>query len=334
MSRFRQGWELTKKSWALLRSHRELFRFPIYAALAAIVIVAITVGPGFYLIEDGQRVIGGLLVAIGLYLSSFIAIYTGVGLAATADAIFHGREATVADGFAVARERLGAIAGWAALAALVGTLISLIQQSGSIGEAIVGSLVGAAWSLITFLAVPVITFEGTGPWATLKRSASLFKERWRGQVAGNVAIGGIVGLLGVLPAVLLIAGGVYVWIVRRRHRRAGGGRGRRARRRAAAGRLDADHPGDARRLRRRALPLRRRGRGHHRLHRGGLRVRGQDAGLARLAGEQPRVVGADPVDAERREALDPLRRRRPSRRSPATPTACALSTSRPVISGW
>jgi Family of unknown function (DUF6159) len=212
MGRFRQGWELTKKSWALLRSNRELFRFPIYAALAAIVIVAITVGPGFYLIEDGQRVIGGLLVAIGLYLSSFIAIYTGVGLAATADAIFHGREATVADGFAVARERLGAIAGWAALAALVGVVISLIQQSGSIGEAILGSLVGAAWSLITFLAVPVITFEGTGPWATLKRSASLFKERWRGQVSGNVAIGGIVVLLGVLPAVLLIAGGVYVWI--------------------------------------------------------------------------------------------------------------------------
>ncbi|MET0751522.1 MAG: DUF6159 family protein [Solirubrobacterales bacterium] len=212
MGRFRQGWELTKKSWALLRSNRELFRFPIYAALAAIVIVAITVGPGFYLIEDGQRVIGGLLVAIGLYLSSFIAIYTGVGLAATADAIFHGREATVADGFAVARERLGAIAGWAALAALVGVVVSLIQQSGSIGEAILGSLVGAAWSLITFLAVPVITFEGTGPWATLKRSASLFKERWRGQVSGNVAIGGIVVLLGVLPAVLLIAGGVYVWI--------------------------------------------------------------------------------------------------------------------------
>ncbi len=31
-------------------------------------------------------------------------------------------------------------------------------------------------------------------------------------MTGNVAIGGIVGLLGVLPAVLLIAGGVYLWI--------------------------------------------------------------------------------------------------------------------------
>jgi hypothetical protein len=212
MRGFKQGWELTKKSWALLRSNRELFRFPIYGALSAIAIIVVLVGPGLYLIDDGQRVIGGLLTAIGLYGASFVAIYFGVALAATADAIFHGQQATIADGFAVARGRLGAIAGWAALAALVGTLISLIQQSGSIGEAIIGSLIGAAWSLITFLAVPVITFEGTGPFTTLKRSATLFKERWAGQVTGNIAIGGIVTLLGVLPAVALIAGGAYLWI--------------------------------------------------------------------------------------------------------------------------
>src|SRR4051812_22654913 len=100
MSRFRQGWELTKKSWALLRSNRELFKFPIMGALAAIAIVLVTVGPGIYLIDDGERVVGGVLVAIGLYLSSFVAVYFGVALAATADAIFQGREATISDGFA------------------------------------------------------------------------------------------------------------------------------------------------------------------------------------------------------------------------------------------
>jgi len=211
MSRFRQGWELTKKSWALLRSNRELFRFPIYGALAAIFVTVITVGPGLYLIDQKDTVPGAILIAIGLYLSSFIVIYFGVALAATADAIFNGREATISDGFEIARGRLGAIAGWAALAAIVGVLISLIQQSGSIGEAIIGSLIGAAWSLITFMAVPVITFEGTGPFATLKRSATLFKNRWQGQITGNVAIGGIVGLLGVLPAIALIVGGGYWW---------------------------------------------------------------------------------------------------------------------------
>jgi hypothetical protein len=211
VSRFRQGWDLTKKSWALLRSNRELFRFPIYGGLAALAIVIALVGPGLYLIDDGQRVVGGLLTAVGLYGASFVAVFFGVALAATADKVFHGEQVSISYGFDVARSRLGAIAGWAALAALVGTLISLIQQSGSIGEAIIASLIGAAWGLITFLAVPVIAFEGTGPWATLKRSSRLFKERWRGQVTGNIAIGGIVGLLGVLPAVLLIAGGAYLW---------------------------------------------------------------------------------------------------------------------------
>jgi hypothetical protein len=211
MSRFRQGWELTKKSWALLRSNKQLFRFPIYGALASLAVVIVLVGPGIYLIDDGERVVGGLITAVGLYGSSFIAIYFGVALAATADAIFHGREATISDGFAVARGRIGAIAGWAALSALVGVIIALLQRGGSIGEVIAASLVGAAWSLITFMAVPVITFEATGPWTTLKRSATLFKERWAGQVTGNVAIGGIVMLAGVLPAILLIGIGVYAW---------------------------------------------------------------------------------------------------------------------------
>jgi hypothetical protein len=211
MSRIRQGWELTKKSWALLKSHKRLFRFPIYGALSSLALVIVLVGPGLYLIDDGERVVGGVLTALGLYGASFVAIYFGVALAATADAVFHGREATISDGFAVARERIGAIAGWAALAALVGLIISLLQRGGSIGEVIAASLVGAAWSLITFMAVPVITFEATGPWTTLKRSATLFKDRWAGQVTGNVAIGGIVFLVGVLPAIVLIAIGVYAW---------------------------------------------------------------------------------------------------------------------------
>ena len=58
-----------------------------------------------------------------------------------------------------------------------------------------------AWSLVTFLAVPVIAIEGTGPFETLKRSASIFRQRWGQQITGNIAIGGAVFLLGVLPAV-------------------------------------------------------------------------------------------------------------------------------------
>ena len=257
MSRWRQGWELTKKSWAVLKSHRELMRFPIYGALLAMALVIVLVAPGVYLIDDGQRVIGGLLVALGLYGSSFVSIYFGVALAATADKIFRGEQATIADGFAVARSRIGAIAGWAALAALVGTIISMIQQSGSIGEAIIGSLIGAAWSLITFLAVPVVTFEGTGPFTTLKRSAT--------PVQGPLAGPGDRQrrdrrhrLLRRDPPRDRPDRRRRLPLEHRRRRRPCRRRDPRDRRRAAPGRLRVDHPGAQGHLRRRALSLRRR----------------------------------------------------------------------------
>ena len=59
--------------------------------------------------------------------------------------------------------------------------------------------------------MPVIALEGTGPFATLKRSSSLFKSRWGAQVTGNIAIGGAVFLFGVLPSALLIFAGFLVW---------------------------------------------------------------------------------------------------------------------------
>ena len=31
MSRIKRGWELTKKSWGVLRANPDLFRFPVYA---------------------------------------------------------------------------------------------------------------------------------------------------------------------------------------------------------------------------------------------------------------------------------------------------------------
>jgi hypothetical protein len=212
VGRIRRGWELTKKSWALLREHRSLLRFPIYGALATLVVVAVTLLPGLYLIDAKSSVAGGVvLIAVGLYLSSFVGIYFSVALAATADQIFRGHEASVADGLAVSRGRLGAIAGWAALSALVGVFFAALESATKVGGQLAGFLLNAAWSLITFLAVPVIAIEGTGPLTTVKRSASLFRTRWAGQVTGNVAIGGIVGLLGVLPAIAITVAGIALW---------------------------------------------------------------------------------------------------------------------------
>jgi hypothetical protein len=211
MGRIRRGWELTKKSWELLTEHRELVRFPLYGAIATTIVALITLGPGLFLLDDDRTAAAAPLLVIGLYLLSVVGFYFAVGLAAAADMIFRGQEASVSDGLEVARSRFSQIAGWAAVSTLVGLVMSLLESRGGIGGAIAGRLLNVAWSLISFLAVPVIAIEGTGPFETLKRCATLFRDRWGQQVTGSIAIGAAVFVLGVLPAALLIGIGIAVW---------------------------------------------------------------------------------------------------------------------------
>jgi hypothetical protein len=211
MSRIRRGWALTKKSWALLNSHRELIRFPLYGAVATVLLALVTLGPGLYLLD--QDALGGAipLLIIGVYILSVVGIYFSVGLAAAANMIFSGQEATVADGLAVARSRFSQICGWAAISTAISLLMGLLENQGGIAGQIGARLIGMAWSLVTFLSVPVIAIEGTGPVETLKRSASIFRQKWGQQITGNLAIGAGVFLFATLPAIALIVAGIAIW---------------------------------------------------------------------------------------------------------------------------
>jgi len=211
MKRIRRGWALTKKSWALLKEHRELIRFPLYGAVATIPLAILFLGPGLYFFDQKELAAAIPLVVVGIYVLTVVGVYFSVGLAAAANLIFGGQDATVSDGLAVARSRFGAICGWAALSTSISLLMALLENQGGVLGNIAARLVGMAWALVTFMAVPVIAIEGTGPLDTLKRSASIFKQKWGQQITGNIAIGGAVFLIGLLPAALLIAAGVLLW---------------------------------------------------------------------------------------------------------------------------
>lgn len=211
MNRIKRGWALTKKSWALLNSHRELIRFPLYGAVAMIPLAILFFAPGLYLLDQNTYAGAIPILIIGVYVLSVISFYFSVGLAAAANMIFSGQEATVADGLAVARSRFAQICGWAALSTAISVLMAALENQGGIAGNLVARLVGTAWALVTFLAVPVIAIEGTGPLETLKRSASIFKSKWGQQITGNLAIGAAIFFLGFLPAAILIVAGVLIW---------------------------------------------------------------------------------------------------------------------------
>jgi len=211
MKRIRSGWQLTKKSWAILKDEPGLIKFPIVGGVLALLITIVLIGPGLYLWEEGSQIPAVVLVAVGTYLSAFVIYYFAVGLAHNADRRMHDEEVEFKDGMALASSRMSAIAGWAFVATVVMTIIRAIQERFGVAGAIVGGLAGAAWGVLSFLAVPVIAIEGTGPISTIKRCGNLVKNGWGEQVTGTIAIGGAVFLIGFLPATLLIVAGVLVF---------------------------------------------------------------------------------------------------------------------------
>jgi Family of unknown function (DUF6159) len=216
MGRMARGWQLTKQSWAIVRADRSLLVFPVIAAVAGLVTAAITFGLGAGLIAASSADWVGIpFFVIGAYLLVALGIFCSVALSACAARALEGHDTTVAEGFAAARARGGAILAWAGVQLVVGALISALQAllregAGQLISSIVGGLANLAWTVATFFVIPTIALEGLGPRAALKRSTHVIRERWGEGVTGSAAVGGIVFLAGILPGGALIALGIAV----------------------------------------------------------------------------------------------------------------------------
>ena len=185
--------------------------FPLYGGIAVIVCAAIVIGPGLYLIDNGKVAVGGPLAVIGYYLLALIGYYFSVGLAAAADLVFRGEEATFADGLAVSREpllpdrRLGCA---------LGLRRADPQRAPEPGRDLRRGPRPGAGDRLDPDHLPRRAGDrvrgnraGRDPEALL----GLFRDKWGQQVTGNIAIGGAVFLFGMLPSILLVVAGVLLW---------------------------------------------------------------------------------------------------------------------------
>jgi len=94
---------------------------------------------------------------------------------------------------------------WAAFAATVGFLLRVLQDKvGFLGKIAVGIL-GAAWSIATFFAVPVIAYEQLNPIDATKRSAQLVKERWGEGLVANFSLGIITFVTFIVMGIIAVA---------------------------------------------------------------------------------------------------------------------------------
>ena len=206
------------RSWAVLKDNRYLMAYPLLGAVACIVPFIVVV-PGFFFIAADRNWIGWALVIVGLYLVMLVTAVFQAGLTVSAAAELEGGSSSLGHGLGTAFGRLGRLARWAFVSTVVTALTSLIRGSnnGGLAEAIFRNVLAAAadvmWQLITFFVMPAMMLDDLGMIDAIKKSASTFKQRWGTQLSGGVRIGGLIGLVAVLPAIIALAGGVFLTVI-------------------------------------------------------------------------------------------------------------------------
>ena len=203
--KFSRSWALVKASASVLRSDKELLLFPVLSGLAAMIVAATFLVPAFAMkVFDGDAGVGSFVLGFLFYLCQyFVIFFFNAALVAAAMIRLEGGDPTVADGLRAARERIGPILGYAAIAATVGMLLQAMKnKENNVVMRIVGSLLGVAWTLASFLVVPVLVMQNVGPIDAIKRSVELLKRTWGENAIGNVGIGLVFGLVTALVVVV------------------------------------------------------------------------------------------------------------------------------------
>ena len=207
-SRFARSVRMLRASWTVLRENPGLMAFPVISVVLSLIVGVVCFGTWTPRGHGAAGARDGLLVPslIAAYPLTFISVYFSVALAEVLGGRLDGKQTTTAEGLSAANRRIGLIAAWSLLACTVGMALRLLEERLPLAGRIAASLFGLAWSLATLFAIPVLAYEGRGPFQTVQRSTQIFKRRWGAQIGGSIGIGFAAVVLAMPLVVLLFIG--------------------------------------------------------------------------------------------------------------------------------
>lgn len=219
--RISNGFSLAGSTWRVLIKDKHLLAFPIVSGSLFLLVVASFFVPLATLVDwnqfqqqlqqnNNKPPVWVYAVAFAFYFCTyFVIIFCNSALLSCAFLRFNGETPRLSDGFRMAMARLPQIFAWALVSATVGVLLKVIENvHEKVGE-IVASLLGTAWSIMTFFVVPVLVVEKTGPMAAVGRSLSLLRKTWGEALVGNMGLNFILFLL-FIPIIIVFVVGVLL----------------------------------------------------------------------------------------------------------------------------
>ena len=221
-----RSWRLTKLSFEVIKQDKEMLLFPLLAGIFSLLYAVALIYPTIIVAFMRQSASAGgtgsevafnmvdyaLLFVTYLGLS-FIATFFNVCVVFTTKTRFDGGDATFMDSIKFAVGKLHLIFAWSLIAATVGMVLRVLDQAaeraggaGRIVIAILTSILGLMWSIITIFVVPAMVYDNLGPFQAIKRSVSTLKQTWGESLARHYGLGLIeflVVLLGIGATIAL-----------------------------------------------------------------------------------------------------------------------------------
>ena len=211
--RISNTWSLIGTSWDLVKKDKEMLIFPLISAICLLLVLG-SFGLGFLDSEaeswappereaplaDHIAYYGKL--SIFYFCTYFIIMFFNTGIISCAVIRMRGGDPTLMDGFRVAFARVPLLLGWALISATVGLILRIIEDRSRNFGKIISGLLGMAWSLTTFLALPILVVEGKGPFAAIKQSTKMLRDTWGEQLIGGFSFG-MLWFVCCLPGIIL-----------------------------------------------------------------------------------------------------------------------------------
>ena len=185
-------------AWQVLREDKTLLLLPIASSACLMLLTASFAVPAILGALTGASVSDGLaqtgsLSSVAMFLfyvvTYGVAIFFNAALAICVLRKLEGKQATILDGLREALSCFPQILGWALVSATIGVVLKAIERrSGFVGN-MVARLLGLAWSVATFLVVPVLVAERKGPLEAVQASVQLLRRTWGEDLLAGLGFG-------------------------------------------------------------------------------------------------------------------------------------------------
>ena len=212
-----RSFRLVKLCLHVLAVDKELILFPLFSSIGVVLVMMTFMGVGVGIgaldrVAASGAGSGDLVIAFAFYvLAYFVIIFFNSALVYAAHERLAGGDPNIRSGLSGATQSIVTIFMWAVLAATVGLILNILssqarQRGGIMGmiSHIIISMLGAAWTLVTYFIVPLIVIERRPLGDAFKTSLSMLRRTWGEQIAANFGLG-IAALLAYLAAAAIIA---------------------------------------------------------------------------------------------------------------------------------